>query len=78
MMPIMDGWEVAARMHDEARLSAIPVCVVTAAPEYAPADSACVLAKPIDVSRLVATVRAACPQASPSASPPSSDSPTRS
>jgi two-component system chemotaxis response regulator CheY len=62
MMPVMDGWEVAGRMHDEERLAAIPVCVVTATPEWAPADSTCVLPKPIDVRRLLAVLHAHCPE----------------
>ena len=62
MMPVMDGWEVACRMHDEERLAAIPVCVVTATPEWAPADSACVLKKPIDVHRLLTIVQTYCPE----------------
>ena len=49
MMPVMDGWEVAGRMHEDPRLEAIPVCVVTATPEWAPSDSVCVMPKPIDV-----------------------------
>ncbi len=60
MMPVMDGWEVAGRMHDEERLAHIPVCVVTATPEWAPADSACVLGKPIDVHRLLRIVHDYC------------------
>ena len=62
MMPVMDGWEVAGRMHDEERLAAIPVCVVTATPEWAPADSTCVLKKPIDVRRLLTIVQSHCPE----------------
>jgi two-component system, chemotaxis family, chemotaxis protein CheY len=60
MMPVMDGWEVAARMTDDERLAAIPVCVVTATPEWAPAGWACVLPKPVDVSRLLALVQRRC------------------
>ncbi|HXU73942.1 MAG TPA: response regulator [Polyangia bacterium] len=60
MMPIMDGWEVAGRMHDDPRLGAIPVCVVTATPEWAPADSTCVLQKPVDVQALLDLVHARC------------------
>ncbi|MCU1283230.1 MAG: chemotaxis protein CheY [bacterium] len=60
MMPVMDGWEVAGRMHDDERLAAIPLCVVTATPEWAPRDSACVLPKPVDVSRLLALVHERC------------------
>ena len=60
MMPVMDGWEVAGRMHDEERLAEIPVCVVTATPEWAPADSTCVLQKPVDVQALLDLVHARC------------------
>jgi CheY-like chemotaxis protein len=60
MMPVMDGWEVAGRMHEDARLDAIPVCVVTATPEWAPSDTVCVLRKPIDVHTLLEVVRTHC------------------
>jgi two-component system, chemotaxis family, chemotaxis protein CheY len=60
MMPVMDGWEVAGRMRDEERLASIPVCVVTATPEWAPADSACVMCKPIDAATLLALVHERC------------------
>lgn len=62
MMPVMDGWEVAGRMHEEARLADIPVCVVTATPEWAPADSTCVLKKPVDVNQLLSIVHDYCPE----------------
>jgi CheY-like chemotaxis protein len=62
MMPVMDGWEVAGCMHDDARLGAIPLCVVTATPEWAPADSTCVLPKPIDVQALLDVMREHCPE----------------
>jgi CheY-like chemotaxis protein len=60
MMPIMDGWEVAGRMHDDPRLEAIPVCVVTATPEWAPIDSMSVLQKPVDVQTLLELVHTSC------------------
>ena len=60
MMPVMDGWEVAGRMRDEERLASIPVCVLTATPEWAPADSACVLRKPIDGATLLALLHERC------------------
>lgn len=60
MMPVMDGWEVAGRMHDEAELASIPVCVVTATPEWAPADAACVMRKPVDIPSLLALVHERC------------------
>ena len=59
MMPVMDGWEVAGRMHDEERFASIPLCVVTATPEWAPSDSP-VLRKPIDVDALLALVYERC------------------
>ena len=59
MMPVMDGWEVAGRMHDEERLSSIPMCVVTATPEWAPSNAP-VLPKPIDVDALLALVHERC------------------
>jgi CheY-like chemotaxis protein len=60
MMPVMDGWEVAGRMHDEEHLATIPLCVVTATPEWAPSDSTCVLRKPIDLEVLLAAVYDNC------------------
>jgi CheY-like chemotaxis protein len=60
MMPVMDGWEVAGRMHDDPRLDSIPVCVVTATPEWAPSDSVCVIPKPIDVQKLLDVVQSYC------------------
>ena len=60
MMPVMDGWEVAGRMHEDAHLASIPLCVVTACPEWAPSDSVCVLKKPIDIEALLTAVRASC------------------
>jgi CheY-like chemotaxis protein len=60
MMPVMDGWAVTGRMHDEERLASIPVCVLTATPEWAPADATCVLAKPVDLHRLIALLHDSC------------------
>jgi len=60
MMPVMDGWEVATRMHEEQRLASVPVCVVTATPEWAPSDSAYVMQKPIDLGQLLALLRQGC------------------
>jgi CheY-like chemotaxis protein len=60
MMPVMDGWEVAGHMREMERLASIPVCVVTATPEWAPADSTVVMRKPIDVSRLLQVLHESC------------------
>ncbi|MGZ3404951.1 MAG: response regulator [Polyangia bacterium] len=62
MMPVMDGWEVSSRMQDDARLAEIPVCVVTATPEWAPTDSVCVLSKPVDIERLLELLQERCEQ----------------
>ena len=53
MMPVMDGWEVRTRMQEHKELARIPVCVVTATPEWAPLDSTCVLTKPVDIAELL-------------------------
>jgi hypothetical protein len=47
-------------MHDDARLGGIPVCVVTATPEWAPTDTVCVMQKPIDLNTLLDVVREHC------------------
>jgi CheY-like chemotaxis protein len=60
MMPVMDGWEVRLRMQEVQELATIPVAVVTATPEWAPLDSACVLAKPVDIPSLLRVIAAHC------------------
>ena len=60
MMPVMDGWEVRTRMQEAPSLSEIPVCVLTATPEWAPLDAACILAKPVDIGELLRVVAEHC------------------
>jgi two-component system, chemotaxis family, chemotaxis protein CheY len=60
MMPVMDGWEVRVRMQEAQELAAIPVAVVTASPEWAPLDSACVLTKPVDIPTLLRVIAEHC------------------
>ena len=55
-LPVMDGWEVRIKMQEQHELSAIPVCVVTATPEWAPLDSVCVLTKPVDIGELLRVI----------------------
>ena len=63
MMPVMDGWELFARMREIPRLACIPVCIVSAMADMAPTDSTCVLTKPVNLEALLATVRVHCPRA---------------
>lgn len=60
MMPVMDGWEVRTKMQEQHELATIPVCVVTATPEWAPLDSVCVLTKPVDIGELLRVIEAHC------------------
>lgn len=60
MMPVMDGFEfrLAQKMAEE--LAPIPVVIITAGadPRSRNLDAAAVLRKPLDVSRLLETIRA--------------------
>lgn len=61
MMPVMNGWEFAAAIHQNAQLSTIPVVVVTAFTDRAhdvPANA--VLRKPINLDALLAIVHQYC------------------
>jgi CheY-like chemotaxis protein len=57
-MPTMDGWQFARQLRGDARISDIPVVVVTGSGSHwgYPADRA--LRKPIDATRLLEAVRA--------------------
>jgi DNA-binding response OmpR family regulator len=58
MMPRMNGWQVLQEMH--ARHLDVPVCVVSAMKQNAPRDVVCVLAKPLDVGRLLSVIENQC------------------
>ena len=60
MMPGFDGWRVLYEMERDPALRAIPVCVVSAYAERAPPGVACVLAKPVALPILFATVERYC------------------
>ena len=60
MMPLVDGWQVVDRMQRDAELAAVPVCVLSAFPERAPAQAICVLGKPVDLDRLLETIEQHC------------------
>ncbi len=61
LMPAMDGAEVYAAMKSDPRLAKVVVIFCTSAPSLAP-HGAIVMTKPIDLTRLVNTVRAHCPK----------------
>ena len=63
MMPVMDGWEVAGWMREHEPAASVPVCVVTATPELAPSDTACVLRKPVNLNRLLSVIEQHCEHA---------------
>ena len=63
MMPVMNGWEFRRVQAGDARLSQIPVVVVTAAGrrEQIPAiDAHAWLPKPLDLDRLLETIQPLC------------------
>ena len=59
VMPGMDGWAVIAQMKARA-IDDVPVCVMTALPEKAPAGVAATLRKPFELSELVAVAQRYC------------------
>ncbi|HTS01101.1 MAG TPA: response regulator [Thermoanaerobaculia bacterium] len=59
MMPVLGGGEVYAAMRADPRLVSIPVIVSTSDPAQAPAG-ATFLRKPIDLGRMLETVRRLC------------------
>lgn len=69
MMPVMNGWQFRAAQRQDARLSGIPVVVISAdAGVFQRADvldAAAILKKPVQLDELLEKVRAygqACPQ----------------
>jgi CheY-like chemotaxis protein len=60
MMPIVDGWELMRRMQEDDELSTIPVCVLSAVAHRAPPSNVQVLEKPVQLLRLLTTVRRYC------------------
>ncbi len=58
MMPVMSGWEVLEQVHEDSELARVPIVVVSAMSAPGGHEH---LSKPIDLDRLLATVkRLAC------------------
>jgi CheY-like chemotaxis protein len=66
-MPVMDGWELLKRLNSDAKLSRIPVIVVTAAGDHwgHPVPPTMLVRKPLEVSRLLRVIRSATAGARP-------------
>lgn len=60
MMPDLDGWELMDELGRTAPLASIPVCVLSAITSHAPPRATAVLAKPIELDELLATVERLC------------------
>jgi len=60
LMPGMNGWDFFREMRARSEYAAIPVIVHSSAPSTAPAGATRVLAKPVDLERLLAVVREHC------------------
>lgn len=53
MMPVMNGWELTERLREDPALRSIPVCVLSAYADRAPAGVAAVLRKPLEIEWLL-------------------------
>ena len=61
MMPVMDGWEFLEARRADARLSRIPVIIISAFRDRAPTEGvAGVVSKPIDFTELLNVIRRHC------------------
>jgi CheY-like chemotaxis protein len=56
MMPELDGWELLDELRRTAPLADIPVCVLSAIASHAPPKADAVLAKPVNLDELLATI----------------------
>jgi CheY-like chemotaxis protein len=60
LMPGMNGWDFFDALKSSPHYAETPVIVTTSAPNRAPAGATAVMAKPVDVERLLAAVQAYC------------------
>jgi CheY-like chemotaxis protein len=59
-MPVMDGWQFRTEQAKDPRLAEIPVIVVTALSDRTDVDADEIIAKPVDVDRLLTSVNHYC------------------
>jgi CheY-like chemotaxis protein len=55
-MPVMDGWELIDTLRTDGSIARIPIVVCTSSPQDAP-EGFPIIAKPIDIGELEATIR---------------------
>jgi CheY-like chemotaxis protein len=53
MMPIMNGWELRAELAKVPALAKVPIVVMTALAQAAEIEANAIVAKPIDLKRLL-------------------------
>src|SRR5690348_14933265 len=56
MMPVMDGWQVRRELANTPMLASVPVIVMTALAGGAQIDADAIIAKPIDLKRLLQVI----------------------
>ena len=62
LMPGMNGWDFYKEMRARAKYAKVPVIVHSSAPAGAPQGATRVLAKPVELTRLLEVVREYCAQ----------------
>lgn len=60
LMPGMNGWEFLEEVRARPKYAAVPVIVHSSMPEAAPQGATLVLAKPLDLERLLDVMRELC------------------
>ena len=68
LLPVMSGQEVYREMQKEPKLTGIPVIVITSDPSRAP-SGLLIMKKPMNLERLLTTVRQHCPDCSAQPAP---------
>ncbi len=60
MMPMMTGWELVEHLRRDPELRSIPVCILSAYADRAPAGVAAVLRKPLELEWLLQVIAGLC------------------